>query len=130
MVQPGLWRVVYTVHNGTFAESPRLSTHCFTDKDIGQFANWLVETQYTPRPADDVCKRTAYKETGNSLDWKMECTGKFTMASDASLKFDTTAHFTGNIKLKGKAGGNNVDSVTTLDGVRRHGCVAALHDKK
>lgn len=128
MVQPGLWRVIYTVHNGTFTENPGLITHCFTEKDIGDFANRVVETQYTPHPPDDVCKRTSYKETVNSVSWKTECTGKFAFVSEGSVSFDSTSHYKGSIKLKGKAGENNVDSVIVLEGNRRHGCIASLHN--
>ena len=130
MVQPGLWKVNYTVHNGTFAENPRVFTRCYTDKDISNFANQLVETQYAPHPPDDVCKRTSYKETANSVAWKTECTGKFTFVSEGTVNFDTTGHYKGSVKLKGKAGGNDVDSLTTLEGVRRHACISSLHDHK
>lgn len=103
---------------------------CYTEKDVGDFANQLVETQYSPRPADANCKRTAYKETVNSIDWKSECTGKFTMTTEGSVKFDTTGHYKGTVKVKGKAGGNPVDSNIVLEGVRRHACIATLHDHK
>ena len=126
-VEPGLWKITVTSHGaskhgGATAQPTRTRTHCITQKEIDNFANKLAEAQQARHTPDENCQRTSFHETSSAVDWKYACTGKFTMTSEGSIKFDSPSHYTGSLKMNGNLMGRAIDNSSTMEGTRVGAC--------
>lgn len=109
-----------TSHRGTVPQPPHMRAHCVTQKDIDNFANGLAEqSQHYP---DENCQRTSFHESSTEVDWKYECTGKFTMTREGSIKFDSPSHYKGTLKMSGNVMGQTIDNSSMMEGTRIGAC--------
>jgi hypothetical protein len=124
-VDPGMWKTSMTLHHGATAALPQIRTHCVTQKDIDDFANGLM-LKSENFPAES-CQRTSFHESASEVDWKYECTGRATITREGSIKFDTTSHYTGTLKMTGTMMGTNmlntvIDESSVMEGTRIGAC--------
>ena len=117
--QPGQWEVAMTQQRAGQPPATRTQTRCITQQEIDSLADKFAKP---PVSAQETCKQTSFKETVNSIDWKMDCTGQITMTNQGSIKFDTLTHYTGSIKMNGVVKGNAVERVVTMEGHRVGEC--------
>lgn len=118
-VEPGLWKSTITTSRKGKSATPHTSQRCVTQQDIDDFGNKLGEQHYSPQAN---CQRTSFKETSNSVDFKYECTGQFTLTSQGSIKFDSPTHYMGTITVNGNVMGHPMDNSTTMEGTRVGAC--------
>ena len=103
-----------------------MRNHCVTQKEIDEFANRLSQpSQHSP---EENCRRTSFHESATAVDWKYECTGKFTMNSEGSIKFDNPSHYTGNVKMTGNVMGQAIDNSAMMEGRRIGECTGKEGD--
>jgi hypothetical protein len=120
-VEPGMWKTSMTLHHGATATLPQIRTHCVTQKDIDGFVNGLMlKSQNSP---SESCQRTSFHESAGEVDWKYECSGRFTITREGSIKFDTTSHYTGILKMTGNTMGEMIDESSIMEGTRIGACV-------
>ena len=119
-VEPGTWATTVTPLTGPTAHTPVMRSRCVTQEQIDGFANMVAQpTQHSP---GEDCKRTSFHESTIAVEWKYECTGKFTITREGSIKFDRPAHYTGLITTKGTMMGKDVDDSSAIEGLRLGAC--------
>ena len=74
--------------------------------------------------SEENCQRTSFRETSSAVDWKYECTGKFSISRSGSIKFDTASHYTGILKMTGNMMGQMIDESSIMEGTRLGACPA------
>jgi hypothetical protein len=119
-VEPGLWKTSVTAHHGATSVPPQIRTHCVTQKDIDDFtAGLMLQSQTT---ANENCERTSFHRSATEVDWKYECTGRFTVTREGSIKFDAASHYTGVLKMTGNLMGQTIDESSIMEGTRVGDC--------
>ena len=117
--QPGQWKVTVTTNQNGQASPPQTRTNCVTQDQIDNFATTLSKPGGGAPPN---CKQADFRETANSVNWKYECTGQFTMTNEGALKFDSPTHYAGTVKTTGNIMGHPMNTVTTMEGTRVGEC--------
>jgi hypothetical protein len=118
--QPGLWKAAMTQKRSGQPAVRRVQTRCITQEEIDGLAQKFAKPP--PNSPQETCKQTNFKETIDSIDWKMDCTGQFAMSNEGSIKFDKLSHYSGTIKMHGTMNGNPVESEIIVEGRRVGEC--------
>lgn len=56
-------------------------------------------TQPPPPPQGQSCQQTDFRKTGNTVTWKIQCTGQMAMAGEGRIVFDTPTSYSGTIQF-------------------------------
>ena len=118
--QPGMWEAAMTQQRAGKPPATRTQTRCITQQEIDSLADKFAKPP--PPSPQETCKQTNFKETSSSIDWKMDCTGRFAMTNEGSINFDKLTHYSGTIKMHGIANGKPIDYAVTMEGHRVGEC--------
>jgi Protein of unknown function (DUF3617) len=79
-------------------------------------------------PKQDNCRMTDSRRTGNTLRWRMECSGKDPMSGEGEITYagDTYA---GRMRLTGKSGGEAFDMMQTYSGRKLGECTGTVQQQ-
>jgi hypothetical protein len=120
-LSPGLWEIGLETRVAAapgFAPPPFKIRQCFTAEDtrdparlLGQIAN----------PGATGCTYLDRTYTGNSLSFKMQCSGAFAIVSSGQVAF-TADTMEGSITATANIGGTSVETQNKVSGRRIGGC--------
>jgi hypothetical protein len=117
---PGLWKVTYRTQAAGQPDPAIVEWRC-VGGELQLDDPWSSFVQ--PPAPHETCKRISYSETSKSISWKYNCTSDTaTLNSQGSIKFDTTLHYTGEIKVDGNLMGYPVSNTVAVEGVHRAAC--------
>jgi hypothetical protein len=117
---PGLWKVIYRTQAAGQPDPAIVKWRC-VGGELQLDDPWSAFVQ--PPAPHETCKRISYSETSKSISWKYACisdTAK--LNSEGSIRFDTTLHYTGEIKVDGDLMGYPVANTVTVEGIHRAAC--------
>lgn len=117
--KPGQWKVTVSTNQGGHAGVPQTRIDCVTQDQIDSLAKSLSKPAGSTAPN---CKQTDFRESADSVTWKYECTGQYTVTNEGSLKFDSPNHYAGTAKVTGNVMGHPINSVTSMEGTRVGDC--------
>lgn len=117
--KPGQWKVTVTTNQNGQAGTPQTRMDCVSQDQIDNLATTLSKPGGGSPPN---CKQTNFRESANSVNWKYECSGQFTVTNEGSLKFDSPTHYTGTVKTTGNIMGHPMNTMTTMEGTRVGEC--------
>jgi hypothetical protein len=81
-----------------------------------------------PVPKQDNCRTTDSRRTGNTLRYRMECTGKDALVGEGEITYagDT---YTGRMHMTGKSGGDAFDMTQTFTGRKLGECTGTVQQQ-
>jgi Protein of unknown function (DUF3617) len=117
--RPGLWKMTMRTQGAGGPPQGRTTTKCFTRDQAKDLASKVPPSS---NANGESCKRTEFKQTSDSLSWKVECTGQATISSEGALRFDSPEHYTGTQTVHMTYGGKTTDSSAQIQGQRIGDC--------
>jgi hypothetical protein len=118
---PGLWKTTYRSQIAGQPDPAIVKWRCVSDEQIDD--PWSAFAQ--PPAPPKTCKRTSYSQTSNSISWKYSCIEPAAMLnSQGSIRFDTTLHYSGEIKVEGVVMGYPIANTIAVEGVHRAACTS------
>lgn len=82
-VTPGLWQITVTegLKGMPGTQKTKTETHCITDSDLQKGAGqWIAKV--------GGCKNDDYVASGNTMSWRMKCTGEYAGTGTGSIDFE------------------------------------------
>jgi len=81
-----------------------------------------------PVPKQDNCRTTESRRTGNTMRYRMECTGKDAMVGEGEITYagDT---YTGRMHMTGKSGGDTFDMTQNFTGRKLGECTGTVQQQ-
>jgi hypothetical protein len=113
---PGLWRTTIQPDSSTSSKSPKVQWHC-----VYENADPWSSFAYLSRPDDKSCKRTYFRRTSTSLQWRIKCADVST-TYEGSIVFSAADHYTGKVMLRGP--GSATKQTITVEGKRYAACTS------
>lgn len=91
--QDGLWKVQIQMQMPNMpTQLPPISTEqCITPEDVKDPMRAIPQPNTPGSPAAD-CKMTDYHSTGDTVRWKMECTGRTPMTGGGELVYSNDTY--------------------------------------
>jgi len=118
---PGLWKVTYRTQAAGQPDPAVIKWRCVSDEQMEDPWSAFVK----PLGPNETCKRTAYRQTSKSISWKSTCTSDAAKVNtQGSVTFDTTLHYTGEIKVEGEVMGYPIANAVMVEGVHRAACTS------
>jgi hypothetical protein len=117
--QPGLWKITQSYAASPGHTMPDLGSgkpRCITahdlvhpdkafDSPIPVFAIDIAGgPPNLPDPSKQTCKRTEFTETVNSVTFKYECSGDFSITRSGSIRFESPTHYRGDFFMQVESG--------------------------
>ncbi len=118
-LQPGLWEVSSKSERGGVVKARPTKTRCITPEQAREFVN---RTPYEKTGTNESCKSADLKQAGNTMSWRIQCTGKLPMETSASYTFDNPQHYTAVFKTTVTVMGKTTSSTLTVQGRRLGEC--------
>ena len=81
-----------------------------------------------PVPKQDNCRTTESRRTGNTLRYRMECTGKDAMVGEGEITYAGDS-YTGRMHMTGKSGGDAFDMTQTFTGRKLGECTGTVQQQ-
>lgn len=108
MMKPGLWEISASIEMPGLPFQPPLQTmrHCYTAEDV----------KSEPVPADENCRVTDFKSSGNKITWKLECKGEMAGKGEGEIVFQGDSAYEGKATIQAQG-----MSMTTKYKVKRLG---------
>jgi uncharacterized protein DUF3617 len=117
---PGLWKVNYRTQAPGQPDPAIVKWRCVGGEE--QLDDpWSAFVQ--PPAPHETCKRISYSETSKSISWKSACTSDAAkLNTEGLIRFDTTLHYTGEIKVDGEVMGYPIANTVAVEGIYRAAC--------
>jgi hypothetical protein len=117
---PGLWIVTYRTQ-APGQPGPAIVKWRCVGGELQLDDAWSAFVQ--PPAPHETCKRISYSETSKSISWKSTCTSDTAkLNTEGSIRFDTTLHYTGVIKVEGEVMDYPITNTVAVEGVHRAAC--------
>lgn len=116
---PGLWKTILRAHNADKATPSHVQWQCVIEDE-----NPFIAFARLPLVAHETCARKTFTRRSTSLQWRLDCTGGFTLTNEGSLNFDSAKHYTGTVKLNGMVMGYPIDEVLSVEGWHKAACTS------
>ncbi len=99
--RPGLWEITSTMEmSGMNMKMPSYTfQHCYTPTEVSD-AKKIV-----PKDQNNKCRTTGVTQSGNTVSWKMICTGKQAMTGSGTITFGNNSYSgTTQMSMAGEGG--------------------------
>jgi Protein of unknown function (DUF3617) len=119
-IASGQWKVTTktTMNGGTLP--PQVKARCLTAEQAGDVGKTFGPTVGT---VNSNCERSEFEASGQTLKWRLKCTGQMDMDVAAVFNFDSPEHYTAIILTRGyMAGALTNDVKTELEGEHLGAC--------
>jgi hypothetical protein len=118
-MQPGLWEITSSMEvSGMNMKMPSYTfQHCYTPSEVSD-AKKIV-----PRdPQQNKCQVTDVKQSGDTVSWKMICTGEHAMTGNGAITFGSNS-YSGTTQLSmASEGGMTMNMLQKYSGKRLGDC--------
>jgi|SRR5208282_5047695 len=117
-MQPGLWEITSTMEmSGMNMKMPSYTfQHCYTPTEVSD-AKKIV-----PKDRDNKCRTTGVTQSGNTVSWKMICTGEHAMTGSGTISFGSNSYSgTTQMSMAGE-GGKPMNMTQNYNGKRLGDC--------
>lgn len=114
---PGLWEMTMHVEGAGMPHGmipPTTFRHCYRAADIKDLRKTVPEKNPN-------CKVSDWKESGNTVTWKMSCTGKETLTGSGKITY-AGDHYSGENKIVMTHGSQKTSMTQTYDAKRVGDC--------
>jgi Protein of unknown function (DUF3617) len=118
-LQPGLWEVTSKTARGGVVKVRPTKTRCITPEQVKEFVD---RATYEKTSTDQSCKSADLKQAGDKMSWRIQCTGKLPMETNASYTFDSLQHYTALFSTTVTIMGQSASSTLTVEGRRIDEC--------
>lgn len=120
-LKPGLWELnIQSLNNGAMPEMPKLTPQQQAQMEkmgiklpgggaggVGMTVRTCltkeqVERNEPPKPRDDdrqKCQQTEMKRSGNTVNWKMVCTGEHPMTGSGSMTMESAESYSSTVDM-------------------------------
>jgi|HubBroStandDraft_1064217.scaffolds.fasta_scaffold397261_2 hypothetical protein len=115
----GLWQTTSTSQQNGAMMAPRTSTSCITQAQIDNPQAIFSEQQ---EGKNQQCASTDFQQSSDTISWKYQCTGLFTLQTIGTVKFDSRTHYTGHIETHVTMQNRDTSSVMQVEGKRVGDC--------
>jgi hypothetical protein len=92
MMKSGLWEITAGIEMPglPFQPPPQTMRQCYTAEDV----------KGEPVPANENCKITNLKTTGNKVTWQLECTGEMAGRGEGEIVFHGDSAYEGTARIE------------------------------
>jgi len=118
-LQPGLWEMTSKTERAGVVKARPTKTRCITPEQVKAFVD---RAPYQKTGTDQSCKSADLKQAGDKMSWRIQCTGKLPMETNASYTFDNPQHDTALFRTTVTIMGKTASSTLTVEGRRIGEC--------
>ncbi len=115
-MQAGMWEITTTTEmlGMPMRMPPQVLRHCYKEENLKDAKGTL--------PVDKSCKVEDFKQSGNTVSWKMNCNRDGTsMVGSGEITY-VGQSYTGKMSVKGKTGGMDINMVSQYSAKRIGDC--------
>ena len=118
-LEPGLWKVVARADMNGMERPAEAKTRCLKPEDAQD-----LERTFAPayRVQGAACERMDLSWSGQTLSWRIQCTGALAMEVAGRYEFDTPRHYTGVVTTLATMAGREMRTRTELEAERIGEC--------
>jgi hypothetical protein len=115
-MQPGLWEVTMTMEMAGMPQAmpPTKMQQCYRPEEV-------QDLRKTVPQREENCKLSDWKQSGNKVSWKMNCSGESTMNLVGNMTY-AGDRYNGVIKSTMNYGGQSMDMTQKIDARRIGDC--------
>ncbi len=118
-LEPGLWKIVSRADMNGLQRPAEAKTRCLKPEDAQD-----LERTFAPayRVQGASCERMSLAWAGQTLSWRIQCTGALAMEVAGRYEFDTPRHYTGVVTTLATLAGREMRTRTELEAERIGEC--------